>query len=464
MNMDIWIRILQLLLSLSILVIVHEFGHFIAARVFRTRVEKFYLFFNPWLSLIKVTKQSNGNKLHLFSTNKDEKPEDFQGTEYGIGWLPLGGYVKIAGMIDESMDKEALKQDPQPYEFRSKPAWQRLIIMLGGVIFNIILAVLIYIGMLFFWGEQYLPTSEVKYGITVDSLGREMGLMPGDQIISVNGNPVEDFFKIPAAIIIDESKTIEVIRNGEPYQVNIPPDFLNKLIKHRSADFIGVRVPFEIAGFSEDSPAKIAGFLENDRIIGIDTVSIGYFDEFKSIISNYKGQSVRITAVREADTLSRMVNVAESGVIGVYTKSPVNFFKFREKKYGLLESIPAGIAKTYSGVENYLKQLKLIFSPEVKAYESVGGFITIGSIFPPEWDWRAFWSLTAFLSIMLAILNILPIPALDGGHVMFLMYEIIARRKPSDKFLEYAQIAGMVILFALLIFANGNDIIKLFNK
>jgi regulator of sigma E protease len=437
--MDILIKVLQLLLSLSILVIFHEFGHFIAAKAFKTRVEKFYLFFNPWFSIFKF---------------------NFKGTEYGLGWLPLGGYVKISGMIDESMDKEAMQKPPQPWEFRSKPAWQRLIIMLGGVIVNVLLAVFIYIFMLTYWGEQYLPTSEVKYGITVDSLAYEMGLRDGDKILTVDGRAVEVFHKIPAEIIIEEAGSVQVLRDGKQVNIEIPSGFLNKMVHHRNPDFISFRIPFHIEKVTKGTPAEEAGILANDQVIGINGKETLYFDEFRNEIINYKDQNVNLRIIRDGDTLIKSVGVLPSGTIGVEAKNISTFFKLKEKNYTFLEAIPAGTVKTYKGVENYLKQLKLLFSSEVKAYESVGGFITIGSIFPSTWDWQAFWGLTAFLSIMLAILNILPIPALDGGHVMFLLYEIVARRKPSDKFMEYAQIAGMVILFGLLIFANGNDIVR----
>jgi regulator of sigma E protease len=439
--MEILIKALQLILSLSILVIFHEFGHFIAAKAFGTRVEKFYLFFDPWFSLFKFKKGD---------------------TEYGVGWLPLGGYVKISGMIDESMDKEQMKLPPQPWEFRSKSTWQRLIIMLGGVTVNLLLAIGIYILMLFAWGEQYLPTSEVKYGITVDSLGAQMGLQNGDKILSVDGEKVEDFFKIPGKIILDDAKTVQVERGGQEMDVQIPAGFISKMLKQKSADFINVRIPFEVAGFAGHSPAKDAGIREGDRIVGLNGKSTLYYDEFKSAIVQEKGKKVDIALLRNSDTLHVPVNVTDEGMIGVATKGPDAYFKFSEKQYTFLAAIPAGTVKAYKSVGNYLKQLKLLFSPKVKAYESVGGFIAIGNIFPSVWHWESFWGLTAFLSIMLAILNVLPIPALDGGHVMFLLYEMITRRKPSDKFLEYAQIVGMILLLSLLVFANGNDIIKLF--
>ncbi|OQX80716.1 MAG: RIP metalloprotease RseP [Bacteroidetes bacterium 4484_249] len=441
--MEVVIKILQLLLSLSILVIIHEFGHFIAAKAFKTRVEKFFLFFNPWFSLFKIK---------------------YGETEYGIGWLPLGGYVKIAGMIDESMDKEQLKKPPQPWEFRSKPPWQRLIIMLGGVTMNIILAVFIYITMLLVWGDEYLPTSEVKYGIRVDSLAMEAGLRNGDKILSVDNEYVEIFRKIPEKIILDDAKTIQVERNGEIINLEIPQGFLGKLIKHKSPDFITFRFPFEVGDFSKKSAGKAAGIQLNDKIIALNGKPTEYFFDFYNELQNHKNEEISVSVIRNSDTLNINVVVPAAGKLGIAHKPIENYFEFSKIKYSFFSAVPAGVDKAYKGVGNYLKSLKLLFNPEIKAYESVGGFITIGNIFPAQWHWQSFWTLTAFLSIMLAILNVLPIPALDGGHVLFLFYEIITRRKPSDKFMEYAQIVGMVILFGLLIFANGNDIFRLFNK
>jgi regulator of sigma E protease len=441
--MEVLIKILQLLLSLSILVIFHEMGHFLAAKLFRTRVEKFYLFFNPWFSVFKF---------------------NYKGTEYGLGWLPLGGYVKISGMIDESMDKEAMKKPPQSYEFRSKPAWQRLIIMLGGVIVNVILAMLIYVFLLFTWGETYLPTSEAnKYGIAVDTLGYNMGLRDGDKIISIDGKVVDDFSQIPITLILDEANYILLQRDSMIMNMPIPEGAIGRLVKHKNPDFISVRFPYVVQKFGEDSPAEKAGLEVGDTLIGLNGEPLKYFHEYIREIPNLKGQDIMITAKRGNDTLDFAFTVPDHGVIGVYRIDPTAFFEFRVHEYNIFQAIPAGIAKGYRGIGDYLKQLRLLFSPEVRAYESVGGFGTIASIFPSEWDWERFWRLTAFLSIMLAILNVLPIPALDGGHVMFLLYEIVARRKPSDKFMEYAQIAGMILIFALLIYANGNDIIKWIN-
>ena len=439
--MEIVIKAAQFLMSLSLLILLHELGHYIPARLFKTRVEKFYLFFDPWFSLFKFKKGD---------------------TEYGIGWLPLGGYVKISGMIDESMDKEAMKLPAQPYEFRAKPSWQRLIIMLGGVTVNVLLAIGIYVVMLSWWGEQYLPNSEVKYGITVDTLGQKIGLQNGDKILTLDNKVVEDFFRIPATLILENVQTIQVERDGQKTEVVIPRELISEIVKHKSPDFISVRIPFEAADFAPGSGAKSAGMQVKDKIIGIEGQTTLYFDEFKAVVQKHKNETVNVNVLRGTDTVTLAVKVSDRGMIGVAPKSPAGYFTFKEYHYNIIQAIPAGTKKAYEKTADYLKSLKLLFNPEVKAYESVGGFITIGSIFPSVWDWEAFWSLTAFLSLMLAVLNILPIPALDGGHVMFLLYEIITGRKPSDKFMEYAQITGMVLLFALLIFANGNDIFKLF--
>ncbi len=438
--MDILIQVLQLILSLSILVIVHEFGHFAAAKIFKTRVEKFYLFFNPWFSIFKF---------------------NYKGTEYGMGWLPLGGYVKIAGMIDESMDKEVMKQPPQPYEFRSKPAWQRLIIMLGGVIMNVVLAFIIYIGMLTFWGDEYLSTNEAnKFGLRVDSLAMEMGFANGDKILSLDGNYVEHFAKIPSKLVLDKVKSVEVLRNNEKVFIPISEEYLEKLLSHRAPIF-SQRIPFIADEFSKNSPAETAGIIKGDKIIAINDFSCPYFMDFRSEITKHKNEDVIISVIRNADTINYPITLGEDGLIGVYPMHPEELFDFSKINYSFAEAIPAGFSRTIDGIDSYLKQLKLIFTSET-AYKGVGGFMTIGSIFPKQWHWESFWRLTAFLSIMLAILNVLPIPALDGGHVMFLLYEIIARRKPSDKFMEYAQVVGMVLLLGLLIFANGNDVIRYF--
>lgn len=441
--MEIVVKTAQFLLSLSILVILHEMGHFLFAKLFKTKVEKFYLFFDPWFSIFKFKKGD---------------------TEYGIGWLPLGGYVKISGMIDESMDKEQLKQPPQPWEFRSKPTWQRLLIMTGGVMVNFVLALFIYSMVLFTWGDEYLPNANVKYGIMCDSLALNAGFQNGDKIISVDSQKIEEFEKILGYIVLNNAKTVQVDRNGELVNLQMPESLIRDLIRSKKIGFITPRCPYIVGNFAKDSPAKEAGIKEGDKIVKFEDKKIKFFDEFKSEIITHKNQTVNIGVLRGSDTLFYKINIPATGVIGVYLGIEDNFFEYKKIEYGFFASFPAGISKGFNTVSNYLKQFKLLFDSKTKAYESLGGFITIGKIFPGVWDWQAFWNLTAFLSIILAVMNILPIPALDGGHVLFLLYEIVTGRKPSDKFLEYAQIFGMVILFSLLIYANGNDIVKLFQK
>jgi len=441
--MEIFIKTSQFLLSLSILILLHEAGHFAFAKIFKTRVEKFYLFFDPWFSLLKKKVGE---------------------TEYGLGWLPLGGYVKISGMIDESMDKEAMKLPPQPWEFRSKPGWQRLLIMLGGVTVNFLLALVIYALVLFTWGESYISTKSLTAGIMVDSVAMDMGLRNGDKILSIDGKETDNVLLIVHDIVVNDAQTIQIERDGNLMEIDVPERIIAPLLKVTHP--ILPRLPFYIQDFGKDSPAKKAGMEINDRIIGVNGTSIQYWDQFKDIVPNYKDQTAVITVLRnEKDTLNLNVAVTSDAKIGVMID--LNFARFYDEKivhYTFLQSIPAGINKGFRTVSSYLKQLKLLFKPETKAYESIGGFLKIGSIFSPVWDWQSFWSMTAFLSIILAVMNILPIPALDGGHVAFLLFEMITGRKPGDKFMEYAQITGMVILLTLLVYANGNDIIQLFKK
>lgn len=440
--MGVFNQVLQVILSLSILVIIHELGHFIPAKIFKTRVEKFYLFFNWKFSLFKY------------------KPKKENGTEFGIGWIPLGGYVKISGMIDESMDKEQLKKPPQPWEFRAKPAWQRLIMMIGGVTMNVILAIVIYISMLWAWGEEYLPNKNVEYGIVADSLGRVMGLQDGDHILAVNGEEIESFYQITGKIVLENAETITVLRSGKKLELNIPEGFIAKLIELETPRFINPRVPFIVSDFGKESPAKEAGIKTGDRLIGIDSISLPFYHEYKNALAVLKGEVHKFKILRNTDTLSIPIDISEDGIIGVYTKTPVDLFEWKTIDYSFFEAIPAGIKKTFESLNNYIKQFKLIFSPETKAYKSVGSFILIGSLFPKEWNWAIFWNFTAFLSLMLAFINILPIPALDGGHTLFLLYEMITRRKPSEKFMEIAQMVGMILIFALIILAIGNDILR----
>jgi len=443
---DIIIKAAQLIASLSILVILHELGHFIPAKLFKTRVEKFYLFFDPWFSLFKVKRGD---------------------TEYGIGWLPLGGYVKISGMIDESMDKEQMKLPPKPYEFRSKPAWQRLIIMVGGVTVNIILAMAIYSMTLFVWGEKYLPTQNLTDGIwTVDSLANEIGLQNGDKILTLNGESIDRFSDIMPEML--GGGTLEIERQGSQKFIEIPGDFISTLIDNESKQLIYPRMPALVAEVADESPNgdKIQ---PKDKIIGINGISVKYFDELKTQLQDYSDESVQIVIDRDGQIITEDVLISAEHTIGFapafYSFRDLEMggiYEFANLKYGVLESFPAGINKAIDKLNSYVKQFKLILNPETGAYKGLGGFASIGNLFPATWSWQAFWEITAFLSIILAFMNILPIPALDGGHVMFLLYEIVSGRKPSEKFLEYAQLAGFVILISLLLYANGMDVVRSF--
>jgi regulator of sigma E protease len=443
--MTILIKILQFVLSLSIIVLIHEFGHFVFAKLFKTRVEKFYLFFDPWFSIFKFRKGE---------------------TEYGIGWLPLGGYVKIAGMIDESMDTEQMKQPVQPWEFRAKTSWQRLAIMTAGVVFNFLSALLIYVLVLFAWGETYLPTSNVKFGIVTDSVGYKMGLRNGDKILTVDNQYIDNFMRITPDILLNSRKSIQVDRNGEKINIPITAEYIPLMLKGKMQ--IEPRTPFgpyTVSGFAKESPAKNAGMQAGDELLGLNGIQFSWYDEFQKYLADNKKGPVTVNVLRKGEKVDLSVTPTAAGILGIYSSRSLDkIFELKTVNYGFFQSIPAGIRKGFKTIGDYLKQFKLIFSRHTKAYESLGGFITIGSIFPGVWDWQSFWNLTAFLSIILAVMNLLPIPGLDGGHVMFLLFEVVTGKKPSDKFLEYAQIVGMVILFALLIIANGNDILRLLRK
>ena len=449
--MDIFIKVSQFILSLSILIVLHELGHFIPAKLFKTRVEKFYLFFDYKFSLFK---------------------KKIGETTYGIGWIPLGGYVKIAGMIDESMDTEQLKEETKPWEFRSKPAWQRLIIMLGGVTVNFILGILIYIFMLTIWGEKYLPNENLKDGIWVqDELGTYVGLQTGDKILTIDGKKIKKFRNLTLEFVNGNSFTIE--RNGEIIEKQIPIDFISKLVDRdkNKGSFLFPRMPFVIAKVSDSSKNISSGLQSKDVLVAINKKPIKYYDEVRGELNNYRNQEVSLTIKRNTIEKDIPVYINEKGEIGVYF-SPTSFidlekmgyYDLETKKYTFIEAIPGGFKKTYETLANYIKQFKKILNPSTGAYKGLGGFISIGSIFPSTWDWQSFLSITAFLSIMLGFMNLLPIPALDGGHVMFTLYEMISGRKPSDKFLESAQVIGFFILIALLLFANGNDIYRNFFK
>jgi regulator of sigma E protease len=438
------IKAAQLILSLSILVILHEFGHYITARWFKCRVEKFFLFFDPWFSLVKKKVGE---------------------TVYGIGWLPLGGYVKISGMIDESMDKEQMKQPPQPWEFRSKPAWQRLIVMLGGVIMNILTAFIIYAFILMIWGDKKIPSSSMKFGVHVgDSTLMKYGFKNGDRIIGVDGKEVYDLTRFRKKLITGSEVQLE--RDGKMIKFNLPKDFVGQLIENKNQKrkgFIEPRFPAMVALVPDTAKAYKAGLRKNDILVGIDSVRFSYFDELSDILDTKKDKTILLTVSRNGQDTSFTTKINKEGQIGfIPYQSPeqldsLGWLRYEITKYNFWPAFPAGVKMTFSELKDYVEQFKVIFTPGTGGIKGIGGFKSMGSIFAPTWDWESFWKMTAMLSVILAFMNMLPIPGLDGGHVMFTLWEMITGRKPSDKFMEYAQYVGLAIILALMLYANGND-------
>ena len=437
------IKALQLILSLSILVIVHEFGHFLFARIFKVRVEKFYLFFDPWFSLFKY------------------KPKNSD-TEYGIGWLPLGGYCKISGMIDESMDKEQMALPPKPYEFRSKPAGQRLMIMIAGVLFNFLLALFIYSMVLFTWGDTYLPLKNMKMGMYYSETFENVGFRDGDILLKADGVDLERFGEETFRKVV-EAKEVTVLREGVETSIAMPEDMMQRVMRDKKGFANPNRFPMvvrELGG--EDAPAALAGLQPKDSIVSINGISTPTADDVAEQLNGNKGKEISVGFYRNGMEQSLSLTTDTAGRMGIYMVLPMDLYPTVTRTYSFFESFPAGITLGVNTLKGYINDMKYVFTKE--GASNLGGFGTIGGLFPSIWDWRVFWERTAFLSIILAFMNILPIPALDGGHVMFLIYEVVARRKPSDKFLEYAQMTGMFLLFALLIYANGNDIVRFFFK
>ena len=439
--MEILVKVLQFFMSLTLLVAIHEFGHFIMARIFKIRVEKFYIFFDAGFALWK---------------------KKFGETEYGLGWLPLGGYCKIAGMVDESMDKEQLASAPQPWEYRAKPAWQRFLVLVAGVTMNVILAFFIYCGISFSYGSQYISNEDMIYGYEFSQSAEQLGFQDGDRIVTIGGEKIENINSIlPKILLAKENCEVEVIREGVEHKFVLDNEILNLMRKDNTFEkerLYAPLVPFVVDSIA--SPTALAAGLEKgDRIIGIGGESLPYFSHYAERLSKLAGSNAELQVLRGADTLSLSVPVDAEGKLGVITE---NFFKVRTEEYNFFQAIPAGARLTAKTIKNYWDQLVLIVKPDTGLYKHVGGFIAIGNIFPSEWDWHQFWSMTAFLSIILAVMNIIPIPGLDGGHMIFTFWEMITGRKVSDKVLEVAQYIGMALIFALVLFANGNDIYKLF--
>jgi regulator of sigma E protease len=446
------VQALQLLAALSLLVLLHEFGHYFFARLFKTRVEKFYLFFDfffPFSGLLNFS---------LFKKKVGD-------TEYGIGWFPLGGYVKIAGMVDESMDKEQLNRPPEPWEYRSKKAWQRLFIMLGGIMMNVLVAIFIYMIIFSVWGEQYLPTQNAKYGIAVDSTAQSIGLRNGDMVTGVDGKPVARFNKIVLNIIFDQAKSIQVTRDGKPLNITIPEGTIRNILKgQKKTTFIDVRTPVVVDEVEKKSEAGRMGLHENDSIIAINDKPIHFFDEFQQAKTAYAGQPFTMTVIRNKTQIVQLHGAMPAADnLGFLRKGPENFFTMETIKYNPVQAIGKGFTYTFYQFGNYWKQFKMIFtSKEIKPSESLGGVVTIGKLFQPVFDWQDFLTLTAFISIVLAFMNLLPIPGLDGGYVLFLIFEMLSGRKVSEKTMERATTVGLVILLALMIYANGLDVMRLF--
>lgn len=439
--MTILLKIIQLILSLSLIVLVHEFGHYIFARIFKIRVEKFYLFFPPAIFKFKPK-------------NSD--------TEFGIGSIPLGGFCKISGMIDESMDKEAMAKPPQPWELRSRPAWQKFFVFIGGVLMNVVTAVIIYIGILFTWGEQYIKTEDAVYGISTNDLSKELGFKDGDKLIAFDAEPVPDnFAELQINLVRNQTKDVTVLRNGDTTVVSIDQVYLPAMLN--TPGMFSLRAPIAVGSIPDSSLNAGAGLQPGDKFLAVAGSEASFVDELHSNLAAHKGENTTLQVLRDGDTLDIPVKVGDDGRIGILLQADISGINITEKNFSMLEAIPAGFRQAFSSIGNYVKELGLIFSPKTEAYKSVGSFITIGSIFPSVWNWQIFWNITALLCIMLAVLNILPIPALDGGHLVFCIYEMITGKKPSDRFMEVTQVIGMAILFMLMILAFGNDIARLFH-
>ena len=444
--MIVLIKTLQVILALGILVLIHEFGHFFFAKLFGVKVDKFYLFFDAWGVKLFSTKSK-------WFTKICPKAAEWE-TEYGIGWLPLGGYCKICGMIDESMDTDQLQGEPQPWEFRTKPAWQRLLVMAGGVLFNFILAIFVYTGILAKWGESYV-SNEGKQ-IYVNELSYEMGFRNGDHIISFDDYTPKSFYALQADLARQMAQKATVLRNGDTLDIYIDHTMLGDVLK--TPGMFDLAMPFTVESISEESPNYNSGLEHGDRIIAISGVPTEFVQDGWKILGSHAGESVEAGILRGADTLAMSLQVDTTGKLGIFLPQ----VDVQTKDYSFFAAIPAGFRKTFTTIGGYLKDLKLVVTPSTEAYKSVGSFISIGQIFPSTWDWHSFLSILALLSVMLGVMNLIPIPALDGGHILFTLYELVTRRKPSDKFLYVAQIIGMILIFGLMILAFGNDIVKLF--
>ena len=445
-HMIVLIKTLQVILALAVLILVHEFGHFFFAKLFRIRVDKFYLFFDAGNTKLFSTKSKWFQK--LFPRSKEWE------TEYGIGWLPLGGYCKIAGMIDESLDTDQIKSEPKEWEFRSKPAWQRLLVMAGGVLMNFVLAIIVYIGILAKWGEWYISNEDNC--IYVNELAYDMGFRNGDKVLQFDDYKPENFAMLQADLVRTNATKATILRQEDTLDLYIDQNRIAEVLQ--TPGMFDLARPFVISNVLEESINHGIDIIAGDKVIKIGDNTINYFQDSQPILSSLSGQSTDLTIIRDMDTLTRNVQIDTAGHIGVLIQQP----EIKTKTYTLLSAIPAGFTKTFTAIGDYLQNLKLVFTPSTEAYKSVGSFISIGQLFPATWDWFSFLSILALLSVMLGVMNLIPIPALDGGHIAFTLYEIITRRKPSDKFLMVMQVIGMIFIFGLMILAFGNDIFRIF--
>jgi regulator of sigma E protease len=432
----------QFILSFSIIVILHELGHFIPARLFGARVEKFYLFFNPGFSLWK---------------------KKIGETEYGLGWIPFGGYVKISGMIDESMDKEQLNKAPESYELRSKPAYQRLIVMLGGVIVNMILAIVIFIGIAWYWGDDFLPAKNLTYGVHATELSKKLGIQDGDIIVSLDNKELTDFFAIESKLVLEDPKTIQVKRGDSLLSLSIPTSLSAALSSaENETAFVLPLFPVIVDSVGKSAVLVEGNFQKNDTLISMNGQSIQYQHEFIEVKKKFSDSLVTVLAKRGSDTVKIRTLINNKAQLGLFVKLPLQLFKTVHQEYSFMEAIPKGTQRCFTTLDNYVTGIKQIFTGKVNPNDSLGSLISIGNTFPSQWDWERFWTLTAVFSIVLGFMNVLPIPALDGGHALFIIIEMITGRKPSDKFMEYAQIVGMVLMFGLMLYALGLDFWRLF--
>lgn len=439
------IKTLQVILALSILIIIHELGHFFFAKIFGIRVDKFFLFFDAGNVKLFSTKSPWFVKLFPKAAGWE--------TEYGIGWLPLGGYCKIAGMVDESMDTEYLNNEPQPWEFRTKPAWQRLLVMFGGVLFNFIFAIITYACILYTWGESYVRNE--GNGVYVNELAYEMGFRNGDRILLFDDYEPDDFWMLQADLVRRTAKRATVLRGQDTLNIYIDQNMIGEVLK--SPGMFDLAYPFIVTDLSETSPNRNLDIRSGDRIIGIDSSRVEYIQDARPILRESAGREISVMMLRDSDTLCMNMQVDSTGALGVFLQTP----EITRREFTFLESIPGGCVKAWDTIGGYLKDLRLVFTPSTEAYKSVGSFIAIGQIFPSSWNWYSFFNIIALLSIMLGVMNLLPIPALDGGHMVFTIYEMITGRKPSDKFLYITQIIGMILVFGLMFLAFGNDIARL---